>query len=179
MLLTNSLRTGLLAWFSSAAARGIRAIRPRPASDGQTLSAAGRPRVPAHLGGGLLSAAGLGLRVRPEPRRLELATTARDEEAAERVWGRPAIARTSRVVVFNSGGAYGGTKHWPPAHFADLARRLAQRSDTAVLVLCGPAERDAAREVVRLAACPGVTSLADEPSSLGLSKACIRRANWW
>ena len=46
-----------------------------------------------------------------------------------------------------------------------------------VLVLCGPAEREAAREIVRLADHPAVVSLADQPLSLGLSKACVRRAS--
>ena len=45
-----------------------------------------------------------------------------------------------------------------------------------MLVLCGPAERDPAREIVRLAGHPAVVSLAEQPLSLGLSKACVRRA---
>src|SRR5207248_3352815 len=44
-----------------------------------------------------------------------------------------------------------------------------------VLVLCGPGERDLARQIVARARRPGVTSLADVPLSLGLTKACVRR----
>src|SRR5207248_5111138 len=46
-----------------------------------------------------------------------------------------------------------------------------------VLVLCGPGERDLARQIVARARRPGVTSLADVPLSLGLTKACVRRAD--
>jgi heptosyltransferase-2 len=42
--------------------------------------------------------------------------------------------------------------------------------------LCGPAEREAAREIVRLADHPRVASVAEQPLGLGLSKACVRRA---
>ena len=44
-----------------------------------------------------------------------------------------------------------------------------------VLVLCGPAERDLARQITQLAARPAVHSLAEEPLSLGLTKALVRR----
>src|SRR6185503_19107501 len=45
-----------------------------------------------------------------------------------------------------------------------------------VLVLCGPAERTMAREIVQLADHPRVRGLADEELSVGLSKACVRRS---
>src|SRR4029077_10813299 len=48
---------------------------------------------------------------------------------------------------------------------------------SAVLVLCGPGEEALAREIVELADRPGVQSLADFPPSLGLTKACVRRAD--
>src|SRR5262249_44094495 len=46
-----------------------------------------------------------------------------------------------------------------------------------VLVLCGPGERSLAREIAGLAGRPAVASLADVPLSLGLTKACVRRAD--
>ncbi len=45
-----------------------------------------------------------------------------------------------------------------------------------MLVLCGPAEREAARGIVAKADHPRVFSLADQPVGLGLSKACVRRS---
>ena len=40
----------------------------------------------------------------------------------------------------------------------------------------GPDERESAREIVRAADHPHVVSLADQPLSIGLSKACVRRS---
>jgi heptosyltransferase-2 len=109
--------------------------------------------------------------------RLELATTADDETAADRAWDGLGLSRTDPVVCLNTGGAFGPAKNWPPAYFAELARRLVEEAAASVLVLCGPAERDTAREIAGLADHPSVVSLADQPLGLGLSKACVRRAS--
>lgn len=106
--------------------------------------------------------------------RMELFTTAADEAAAETAWGRLRLHRFGGVVGLNPGGAFGSSKHWPTAHFAELARTLADRG-SGVLVLCGPSERETAKEIVAQAAHPGVVSLADEPPSIGLTKAVVRR----
>lgn len=109
--------------------------------------------------------------------RLELFTTAVDEEAADVAWDRLGLPRYEPVVTLNTGGAFGPAKSWPTGHFAKLAVRLADEEGLAVLVVCGPGERDSAREIVTKAAHPRVTSLADEPMSLGLTKACVRRSS--
>lgn len=111
-----------------------------------------------------------------EPPRMELATTSADERAADLVWAKLGLPNGSRVVVLNNSGAYGAAKLWPAGHFAALARRIVKELDHSVLVLCGPNERDMAREIVHGAASARVVSLADETASLGLSKACVRRA---
>jgi heptosyltransferase-2 len=108
--------------------------------------------------------------------RLELATTPADEAAAERVWSALRLSPDERVVCLNTGGAFGPAKNWPVSHFAELARRLVEESEARVLVVCGPHERDAAREIVRTAAHPGVVSLAEQELGIGLTKACVRRA---
>src|SRR5207245_3103272 len=69
------------------------------------------------------------------------------------------------------------SKHWPAESFARLAQDLVDWRQCKVLVLCGPAERDLAHEIATLAARPGVGSLADEPLSLGLTKALVRRSS--
>jgi heptosyltransferase-2 len=107
--------------------------------------------------------------------RAELFTTEADEAAADLVWNRLGWTRTEPVVCMNTGGAYGPAKSWPSEHFAALARRLAVEAGHAVLVVCGPSERAAARSIAAGAGHPRVVSLADEPVSLGLTKACIRR----
>jgi heptosyltransferase-2 len=114
---------------------------------------------------------------RGESPRLELATTSHDEAAADRAWAELGLPAESPVVCLNTGGAFGPAKNWPVLSFATLARRLTAECGVSVLVLCGPAERDSARQIALLADDPSVVSLADQPLSLGLSKACVRRAD--
>jgi heptosyltransferase-2 len=108
--------------------------------------------------------------------RMELFTTPADEAAADEAWLRLKLGRFRTVVGLNPGGAFGSSKHWPTAHFAELARSLADRG-SGVVVLCGPTERETANEIARLAARPEVVSMADGPLSIGLTKAIVRRLN--
>jgi heptosyltransferase II len=108
--------------------------------------------------------------------RLELATTMDDEVAADSAWAALRLRPDERVVALNTGGAFGPAKSWPVEHFAALARRLAGEAGVSVLVLCGPDERSAAQEIALAAGHPRVVSLADQPVSIGLTKACVRRS---
>jgi heptosyltransferase-2 len=109
--------------------------------------------------------------------RMELYTTPRDEAVANTVWEKAGFARRPEVVCLNPGAAFGAAKHWPAEHFAALAQMLADRRGSGVLILCGPGERDLAREIVAQAARPGVHALSDHLLSIGLTKACVRRAD--
>jgi heptosyltransferase-2 len=179
VLLTNSWRTGWMAWRSAACERighaydarswllTTRLARPRTA-EGRFI-----PTVDAYLR--LAEAVG----APPEPPRLELATTPAEEHAADAVWQQLGLPPGHQVVILNSGGAYGTAKHWPPDYFAELARRIVNRrgESLAVLVNCGPAEREIARQIAARAQHPRVISLADvEQLPIGLTKACLRRA---
>jgi heptosyltransferase-2 len=108
--------------------------------------------------------------------RMELFTTTRDEAAADAVWHQTGLTEFREVVCLNPGAAFGSAKHWPTPSFIRLAQNLANQRRCGVLVLCGPAERELARQIALQARVPGVHSLADHPLSLGLTKACIRRA---
>jgi heptosyltransferase-2 len=176
VLLTNSLRTAWMARRSGARERighaydarawllTKRLPRPRTA-DGRLV-----PTLDAYLL--LAEAAGAPL----ESPRLELATTPADELAADAVWRRLDLPPGDQVVVLNSGGAYGAAKHWPAEHFGALARRIVAGTNLTVLVNCGPAEREIARQIAGRANNPRVLSLADvEELPIGLTKACIRR----
>jgi heptosyltransferase-2 len=113
----------------------------------------------------------------PPSRTMELFTTPRDEAAADDVWRRAGLSNYARVVCLNPGAAFGSAKHWPVDYFVTLARALAHRQGCGVLVLCGPAERELARRIAELAGHPAVSSLADAPLSIGLTKACVRRVD--
>jgi heptosyltransferase-2 len=109
--------------------------------------------------------------------RLQLFTTPRDEAAADAVWERARLDDYPEVVCLNPGAAFGSAKYWPADYFARLARDLAERRGSGVLVLCGPREREVARQIAERAGHPAVHSLGEHPLSLGLSKACVRRSD--
>ncbi|MCI0331653.1 MAG: lipopolysaccharide heptosyltransferase II [Planctomycetes bacterium] len=179
VLLTNSMRTAWIAWRSGArerigyAGEGrswllTKRVPPRAKSDGVPLST-----IDGYMR--LTEAAGC----EPEPPRLELFTTPADERAADAVWQQLKLPPGNEVVILNSGGAYGAAKLWPAEYFAELARRIVDRrgEKLSVLVNCGPAEREIAREVAARAGSSRAVSLADvEKLPIGLTKACVRRA---
>jgi heptosyltransferase-2 len=187
VLLTNSLRTGWMAYRSGATRRvgtggNLRRWLLTDCIDsprhGRRRTGRGgvAPAVESTVEGYLrvVAAAGCG----HESKRLELHTTAEDRAAADAVWRRLELPdEPGRVAVLNTGGAFGAAKDWPAEHFAALAGRLARHRQMHVLVNCGPAERDAVRRIVAAADDPRVVSLADEPQlPIGLTKACIERA---
>ncbi|MFM1802721.1 MAG: ADP-heptose--LPS heptosyltransferase 2 [Planctomycetota bacterium] len=110
-------------------------------------------------------------------RELEQMTTAADENAADNVFSKWNLNQARPLIVFNTGGAFGPAKNWPVSHFAQLAKMLLKEISTAqIVVICGPSEVSNARAITELAGDPRVVSLADEPQSVGLSKAIIRRS---
>ncbi|MBI3839822.1 MAG: lipopolysaccharide heptosyltransferase II [Planctomycetia bacterium] len=177
ILLTNSLRAGALAWACGARERVgyVRYGRGPLLTHKLYYPRQGRKYLPTPAIDAYLQLA-YAVGCERESPQLELATLPADEAAAEGVWGKWGLPLSNQVVVLNSGGAYGAAKLWPSESFAQLARRIATEQGLSVLVLCGPAERSVARQIVQLADHPRVVSLADELISIGLSKACIRRS---
>jgi heptosyltransferase-2 len=110
-------------------------------------------------------------------RRMELFTTATDEAVADSIWSRCGFDRRPEVVCLNPGAAFGSAKLWSADAFAEVARRFAVERGSGVLILCGPAERELARQIAARAASAHVYSLADARLSLGLTKACVRRCD--
>ncbi len=118
------------------------------------------------------------LGVRAESRQTQLATTAADDVAAQRVWRQLQLGERGRsVAIISTGAAYGAAKQWPTEYFAALSRQLTEQARVDVLVICGPAERTVARQIAHLSGTPRVRTTADEAVSLALSKALIRRAD--
>jgi len=203
VLLTNSLRTAWMAWRSGASerigytgqarswllTRGLPMPPMQSTIDGYLMlaeAAAGIVNLALNTHGRLNThkpsarfphSASQRASTASAARRLELATTPADERAADAAWKRLRLPPGDNVVVLNPGGAFGEAKHWPTDHFAELARLLVAKHDVSVLVNCGPAEREIARQIVARAGVSRVVSLADcEQLPLGLTKACIRRS---
>jgi len=188
VLLSNTFRSALMAWLGGCRRRigyaryarsllltdaippirdDLGRLKPSPVLDAYNRLAevAGCPR-PTHL--------------------MELFTTSADERAAEQVWKAGNLGNFNEIICLNPGAAFGAAKHWPSSYFATLARRLAEERGSGVLVLCGPNERELARDIVTQACHPNIHSLADLTApaiadgpglSLGLTKACVRRAD--
>jgi heptosyltransferase II len=178
VLFPNSFRSGLLAWSSgirrrigyARGGRGFlltdRLVVPRDAE---------KHRLPVPAVEYYLAIVHhLGYQVGSN--RLELATTADDEAAADRAWARLGLDPTQAVVCLNNGGAFGPAKNWPDESFATLAQRLVDELGVQVLVVCGPSERALAQAIVAKAGNSKVVSLAELDLSLGLTKACVRRS---
>jgi len=64
-----------------------------------------------------------------------------------------AIERPARIVAFCPGAEYGPAKRWPAAHFAELAKSLAERNCT-IWLFGSPKDQAVAEEISRLA--PGL-----------------------
>jgi len=176
LLLTNSFQTAALAWLGGARQRigyardgrsWLLTKRVPAARDGRRFRPA--PMVESYLA--LARAAGCPA----ESPQLELKVTEAESDQAARVWHDLGLRTDGRVVALNSSGAYGGAKLWPAEHCAALARQIVAQLDHEVLVLCGPGERDAARQIAALSCSPRVFSLAAQAVSLGLTKGCLAR----
>jgi heptosyltransferase-2 len=109
-------------------------------------------------------------------RTLELATTPRDEAAADAVWKRLNLPPGRQVMLLNSSDVFRGSKLWPPEYCVSLSLRVAKEFGLTTVVLCGPKERAAAAAIEAAARHPQVRSLANEDVSFGTTKAIIRRS---
>jgi heptosyltransferase-2 len=178
VLLPNSFQSAAIAWLAGAKRRvGYRRdARGLLLTDRLTPLRSGRRFVPSPIIDYYLKLAEH-LGCPRDSYRMELKTTPSDELATDSVWRAFGLHQAKRVVVLNPGAAFGASKCWPTAHFSDLARRLVAIEGTRVLVLCGPAEVKTAREIVARSGEATVCSLGDSPVSIGLSKACVRRAD--
>jgi heptosyltransferase-2 len=88
-----------------------------------------------------------------------------------------AIERPARVVAFCPGAEYGPAKRWPAAHFAALAKKLAERG-YAIWLFGSPKDHAVAEEISQLA--PGLcrnlcgaTSLAQAVDLLALAELVV------
>lgn len=179
VLLTNSIRTALLAFFGSVKRRIGYAHEGRSILLNDVLTppvgwrtAAQQPLVDYYLK--LASHFG----ATTDSRHLQLFTTEENERRADRLWEKLGWTMNDRIVVLNPGAAYGAAKRWPSRYFAELARKLVDEQKVKVLVLCGPRERGFARFIADASLRPRlVHSMAEEEVSLGLAKAAVKRSN--
>lgn len=176
VLLTNSFRSALF----------MRAARPREilgyAREGRGFLLTRRVE-PLREDGDFAAAPMVGYYLRlvqaagcsADSQAVHLATTPAEEGAADTLFEALAVGGGRSLVGFSVGAAFGSAKCWPPEYFVELARCLSERKDTDVLVLCGPAERDTARDIVARADRGNVKGICEHDVGLGTLKAVIRR----
>jgi heptosyltransferase-2 len=175
VLFSNSIRTAWIAWRSGAKRRVGFARDGRGILLTDALTPKSRAVPNPVLDEYLRLAQHLGCDV--TDRRTEATVLPQDERELARFWKQYDPRWTADgVFCLNPGGAFGSAKHWPTENFADLARRIVDHLGRTVLVLCGPAEREEARQIAHQAARERVVSLANFPTSIGLTKAAIRAA---
>ncbi|MBT4866741.1 MAG: lipopolysaccharide heptosyltransferase II [Planctomycetaceae bacterium] len=173
LLLPNSLRSGWNAWLSGAKKRVGFARNGRGWMLTDTLVPRSKKTPHPALDEYLRLAEHLGCQQLSQ--QMELATQPEDEQRLEEFWsGHDSQLQQAGFICLNPGGAFGAAKHWPTASFGELAARIAGELNKTVLVLCGPAERDEAREIVRQAKHPHVLSMADVEPGIGLTKAAVK-----
>jgi heptosyltransferase-2 len=177
LLLTNSLHTALLAWLGGAKQRigYARDLRGPLLTDKLYAPRDGRRWLPSPVVETYLALAEA-IGCPPESPRLELVVTGAERRLGERAWRNLGLRSDGRVIALNSTGAYGSAKVWPAQHCGALARQIVEQLDYDVLVLCGPQERDAARDIVAYAACSRVFSMADQSPGLSVTKAGLERS---
>ncbi len=178
LLMTNSMRTAWMAWRTgvprrigySRDGRGLlltdRLPWPRSKRHGQ------RPlsQIDAYL------ALAYAIGSPQQTRQLELQTTAEDCRLVDTIWDQLQLPPGERLVILNTGSAFGAARDWPSEYWAQLARWITARHEMHVLVNCGPNNRPIARAIPDKVADPQVTSLAEvEHLPIGLAKELIRR----
>jgi heptosyltransferase-2 len=122
----------------------------------------------------VVSAAG----VPPGPLAVELIATPEELAGSDAVLAGLFPGRSGPLVILNDNSSNGTARAWGTEKLAGLARWLAERlPEPRVVVHCGPADREQAREVVARADHPAVAGLHDVPDlPIGLSKALFARA---
>ncbi|MEZ6118906.1 MAG: lipopolysaccharide heptosyltransferase II [Pirellulaceae bacterium] len=177
IFLTNSLRPALVSWFAGIPQRigyvrygrapllTERLVPPRSGHKLQPVSA-----VDYYLE----IAKSMGVDA-PASRTPELAVLPNQLQMFHDICQSLALS-PDRLITLNTGGAYGDAKSWPVTHFADLARRIATQHNVDIAIVCGPAERESAMQIERMAAHDRVRSLAQQTLSLSLTKSFVSQS---
>ncbi|MDR3199752.1 MAG: lipopolysaccharide heptosyltransferase II [Planctomycetaceae bacterium] len=108
--------------------------------------------------------------------RLELHTTPEEEKLGDDVWNNLALQPPEKVLVLNIGAASSIAKQFPHDHAVELARLITDQLGFDVLLNCGPHETRFVKEIVQLANRERVFSLAEQPLNIHTGKICLKRA---
>jgi len=175
LLLPNSFRSALLFFLAGVKRRVgyLRGGRNLMLTDGvpaprEKRQFAPTPQITYYLGLAELVGAPVG------DRRMELFATEADEAAAQAAFAAAALD-PARTVLLCPGAAFGRSKCWPVAHWAEFVRLARERLNFQAAVLCAPAEADLAEEIIEATAGRCAT-LHDKGVTLASARAVVRQA---
>jgi heptosyltransferase-2 len=175
LLLTNSFRSGLVAWLAGARRRvgyardgrswllteGLRPLKER----GRFVPS---PVLPYYVR--LAEALGC-----PVPdQRLRLGVTAEQEEAGRRLMEHYGLADGAPYALVNPGAAFGAAKCWPPERFAIVCERIAVEHGLRCVIIGAPNEVPLMRSIAEQAR--GAICCDEPGTTLGSLKVLARHA---
>ncbi len=111
-----------------------------------------------------------------DSRKTELFVDPESERRAQKLFNKHALRGEDIVVAINPGAAYGSSKLWDTARFAEVADTLADREGCKVLLLGGPGEKQIVQEIASSARSSPV-DLAEEDVALDTLKSVIKRCD--
>jgi heptosyltransferase-2 len=178
LLLTNSFRTALIAWFGKVTqrvgyakwGRGL-LLSSSVKTDSQDI-----PLVDYYLN---LVDAVTGKKASTDSvtrYQLELHTTPEEEKLGDEIWNNLGLRSPEKVLILNVGSANSIVKSWSYNYAAELSRLVVDQLDFDVLINCGPGETNIVREIVALSKRKRVFSMADQPLTIHAGKICLKRA---
>jgi len=106
---------------------------------------------------------------------MELATTPKEERAADELLARAGVPATAPTAILNPGGN-NPAKRWPPDRFAALADHLALRHNLTILINGSPAESDLVAAIAAACRTAKPIQLPGLGITLGTLKALTRRS---
>lgn len=176
LLLTNSFRSGLLAWLARIPKRvGY-------ARDGRTLLLTDRLR-PLRANGAFVPASVLPYYIKivehigctVSDRRLRLGVTSEQESAGLTLKAHYGLTSGGPYAAINPGAAFGAAKCWPPEHFAGLCDWLRTERGLRCVLVGAPGEAPLMRSIAK-AARTDVICCDNPGTTLGSLKPLIRDA---
>lgn len=106
---------------------------------------------------------------------MTLSVTSQGEEAAERLLVEAGCDSSRPLVMLNPGGAFGPSKMWETAGYAEVADELTRQWNAQIIINSAPGEQLVAEDIGRRMKTRPLVNFATRSNSLSLLKSLMRR----